>query len=173
MRTSVVHARHHYRGDWRNSVRSGRTSPRGRRRRGPGDRGTAAPPPLRVLSGSFAWRGSGAAGVRGNVDELDLRSKDRESDFLFGLEVCKSGLLYVLAFFGIIAVGCLSGLPSATCFALDDAYTVALYLMGGLASVMTVLVYLAISTAEQWIKRGKLSCHLGLYLASPVALWVA
>jgi hypothetical protein len=101
----------------------------------------------------------GAAAVRDNVDELDLslRSKDRERHFLFILEVCKRGLLYVLAVFGIIAVGCLSGLPSAVnCFALEDAYTMALYFSGGLTGLMTVIVYLGISTGEQLIKRGKM-----------------
>jgi len=100
---------------------------------------------------------SGAARVRDNVDELDLswRTKERESIFLFMLEFCKRGLLYVLAFFGIIAVGCLSGLPSATCFALEDAYTIALYFIGGLTSVMVVAASLGIYTFELMIKRGK------------------
>ena len=103
------------------------------------------------------WRGQyPATHVRDNVDELDLswRTKERESTFLFMLGVCKRGLLYVLAFFGIIALGCLSGLPSATCFALEDAYTIALTLIGTFTGVMTVSVYLMISMGEQAVKQG-------------------
>jgi hypothetical protein len=98
-----------------------------------------------------------AAHVRYNVDELELswRTTERESSFLSGLEICKRGLLFVLAFFGIIAVGCLSGLPSANCFALQDAYTIALTLIGGVIPLLTILAYLIIYTLEQGIKQGK------------------
>ena len=118
---------------------------------------------------------SGAAAVRATVDELDLgwRSKDRRSHLLFAYKVCKRGLIYVLAFFGIIAVGCLSGLPSATCFALQDAYTIALKFIGGLIGGSTILAYLFISAAEQAIRRGEISskrstfsfgCGLALFI---------
>jgi hypothetical protein len=92
------------------------------------------------------------------MDKLDLGwgSKDRER-FLLTLEVCNRELLYVLAVFGIIAVGCLSGLPSAaTCFALEDAYTIALSFIGGFIGVLTIFGYLFLSSAEQAIKRGKI-----------------
>jgi hypothetical protein len=99
-----------------------------------------------------------AAHVRDKVDELELswRTKERERIFLNMLEVCKRGLLYVLAFFGIIALGCLSGLPSATCFALQDLYTIALTIIGIFPGVMTVSAYLVISMGEQAVKQGQI-----------------
>ena len=102
---------------------------------------------------------SGAAAVRATVDELDLGrdSKEDREHFLLVLEVCKRGLLYVLALFVVIAAGCLSGLPSAVnCFALEDAYTTALSFIGGSVGVITIFGYLFLSYAEQAIKRGKI-----------------
>jgi hypothetical protein len=121
-----------------------------------------------------------AASVRDNVGELDLswRTKERASNFLFVLEICKRGLLYVLAFFSIIAAGCLSGLPSATCFALEDAYTIGLTFIGGLTAALIVIASLAIYTFEHLIKKGKdisskldkfgVACGLGL----PVLVYI-
>jgi hypothetical protein len=93
------------------------------------------------------------------------------------LEICKRGLLYVLAFFGIIAVGCLSGLPSATCFALEDAYTIALTFIGGLTGGITIIAYLGIYAFEQAIKRGKISSKwdtfaFGCGLAGPILAFI-
>jgi hypothetical protein len=52
-------------------------------------------------------------------------------------------MLFLIVFTGLIAAACLSGLPSTTCYALADAYTIAIGFLGTLF-LLAFIVSLAI-----------------------------
>ena len=77
----------------------------------------------------------------------DLNSS-QERWFRYVLKQSKRAVLYLLAIIGALGIGCLSGLPAATCYALADAYTIALQKISFLP-FLAILWFLMISAAEK------------------------
>ena len=56
----------------------------------------------------------------------------RIRDYQFFVTQIRRGVIFLIAFTGLMGAACLSGIPSITCYALADAYTIALGQLGAL-----------------------------------------
>ena len=61
-----------------------------------------------------------------SVDEIPIRPPGQESRIRYIVEQWNRVMLFALGVVGLISAACVSGLPSATCYALADAYTITL-----------------------------------------------
>ena len=75
----------------------------------------------------FQWVSSPFMSRRTTAAQLDLTR-----DYQFAVIQIKRALFFLIAFTGLIGAACVTGIPSITCYALADAYTIALRNLGAL-----------------------------------------
>jgi uncharacterized membrane protein len=92
------------------------------------------------------WRREGKTAGAGerlvSVDEVPIENKVKIEKFQYLIDLSNRFLLFVLAFFGLISAGCIAGLPSTTCYALADAYTIDLVTIGSSITLVIMLYFL-------------------------------
>jgi len=99
---------------------------------------------------------NGCGGDRpASVDDIPITAVGLIERFQNIIDVFYRFSLFVLAIVAIISAGCIAGLPSTTCYALADAYTIALENIGGYGIFLTKLLYIFIVGLDLTNSQGK------------------
>jgi hypothetical protein len=96
---------------------------------------------------SRRWRREGRIAGAGerlvSIDDMPIKDVAAIGRFQTLVDLCNRFTLFVLAFVGLVSAACIAGLPSTTCYALADAYTIALENIGHMI-VFAILLYYSV-----------------------------
>jgi hypothetical protein len=98
---------------------------------------------------------AGAGEGQASVDNPPIKNIGRTERFQGIIDLCYRLMLFLLTIIGFIAAGCIAGLPSTTCYALADAYTIALEVIGSWSIILTIMLYLCMWVLEYMNKEGE------------------
>jgi hypothetical protein len=73
----------------------------------------------------------------------------RIRDYQFSVTQIRRGVIFLIAFTGLMGTACLSGIPSITCYALADAYTTTLGLLAALFLIAFITIIFLIDVERR------------------------
>jgi hypothetical protein len=97
---------------------------------------------------TFAEGRHGVGERQVSVDDMPIKKTFRKERFQNIIDMLYRFLFFVVAFIGLIAAGCIAGLPATTCYALADAYTIALENIGFYGILPIMFLYFGISAID-------------------------
>jgi hypothetical protein len=84
---------------------------------------------------------------RTTVAQPDLRR--RLSDYQFFVTQIRRGVIFLIAFTGLMGAACVNGIPSINCSALADAYTLALGNLGALFLIEVCFIVIIVGVERK------------------------
>jgi hypothetical protein len=76
-----------------------------------------------------------------SIDDMPIKGVAAIEKFQVLIDLYNRFTVFILSFIGLVAAGCIAGLPSTTCYALADAYTIALENIGQFIVFLIFLYY--------------------------------